>query len=101
MTWAQFEALAVEMSGLSPAEQAAHPMAAFVMAVSIWSSRRAAGDKVTFAEVLDEPFEWVSVKQPQDRSPGKRKGAKKAPAKKAAARPPRTSAQAAEHPESQ
>lgn len=83
MTWAQFEALTVEMSTLSEPEQAAHPLSSFVLAVSIWSSRRAAGDKVTFDEVLDEPFEWVEVATPQDHKPGKRQGAKKAPGKRA------------------
>lgn len=83
MTWAQAQDLNRELMALSPAERDEHPMAPFVLSVVIWSSRRAAGDAVTFAECLDASFEWVSVKQPQDRQPGKRKGAKKAPAKKA------------------
>lgn len=94
MTWAQAMELNQELAALPPEERDAHPMAAFVLSVVIWSSRRAAGDPVTFAECLDASFEWVEVKQPGDRKPGKSKGPKKAPAKKST----RTSAPAAESP---
>lgn len=99
MTWAAFEALARELDALTDAEREAHPMSAFVLSVTIWSSRRAAGDRITFDECLDEPFEWVEVAIPQDHKPGKRKGAKKAPAKKPSRPVTPTSAPADESPE--
>lgn len=88
MSWAQAQSLSAEIAALPPEERDDHPMGPFVLAVVIWSSRRAAGDAITFSECLDASFEWVETKRPQDRKPGKRKGAKKAPAKKAAAKRP-------------
>lgn len=87
-TWSQFEKLAREVEALTEDEREEHPMAPFVLAVTIWSSRRAAGDKISFDECLDEDFEWVAIKRPTDREPGKRKGAKKAPAKKSPRKAP-------------
>ena len=90
MTWGQAQALNQELMALDAKARDEHPMAGFVLAVVIWSSRRAAGDTITFSECLDASFEWVETKRPQDHKPGKRKGAKKAPAKKATKRPSRT-----------
>lgn len=86
ITWAQAQALAQELSALDAEERNAHPKWSFILAVLVWSSRRAAGDEITFSDCLDAPFEPVTVKQPGDRKPGKRSGAKKAPAKKKATR---------------
>jgi hypothetical protein len=94
MTWSQFQDHLNEMEALDEEERAAHPLSDFVMTVLIWISRRAAGETVTYGECLDAPFEWVEMKVPQDRQPGKAKGAKKAPAKKST----RTSARAAAGP---
>lgn len=82
LPWAEFEDLAHELDALPEEERRKHPMGPFVLAVSVWASRRAAGDLITFGQCLDEPFEWVSVKQPGDRQPGKQKGPKKGPKKK-------------------
>lgn len=101
MSWSQAQSLTQELQALDPDVRDDHPMAPFVLAVVIWSSRRAAGDAITFGECLDASFEWVEVKQPGDRKPGKRNGAKRAPAKKSAKRPPRASAPDVEQPTDQ
>lgn len=79
IAWADVERYAAEIDGLPDDEKEAHPEFGFVMAVTIWSSRKAAGDKITFGECLDEPF--VMLEDPEDHQPGKspaRKGKKKA-----------------------
>lgn len=75
--WSEVEQYAQEIDALPESEQEDHPEFAFMMAVSIWASRRAAGDKITFGECLDEPFEVLpDTEDRQGKSPA-RKGAKK------------------------
>lgn len=93
--WSDVERVAHELETLPAKEADLHPEKLLVIAVTIWASRRLAGDQLTFGEAIDFPtshLEWLP--EPEDRKPGKGKGAKKAPAKKST----RTSAPAAAAP---
>jgi len=93
--WSDVERVAVEIAEMPPDEADAHPEKLLAIAVTIWATRRVAGDSVTFGEAIDFPMNAIDfLPDTEDRRPGKRKGAKTAPAKKA--RTPRASAPAAE-----
>ena len=94
--WSDVERVTAEMSGLTTAEADQHPEKLLLIAVTVWATRRIAGDAVTFGEAIDFPMNAIEfLPEPEDRKPGKRKGAaKKAPAKKST----RTSAAAVEQP---
>lgn len=83
-------------------ERANHPLTMWVLAVTIWSARRLAGDTVTFDQAVDIPFNQITfLPEPSDQlrpaNPTKgrpRKGSGPA-AKRAANRAPaKTSAKA-------
>lgn len=71
ITWHEVETAWAEIDGMTEKEADEHELADFLLAVSIWVSRRAAGDRVSFGQCLDDPFEWLPT--PTDREPGKPK----------------------------
>lgn len=81
--WSDVERISAELSELSTEEADQHPERLLIIAVTVWATRRTAGDQVTFGEAIDFPLSAIEfLPEPQDRKPGKRKGAaKKAPAK--------------------
>lgn len=52
-TWADVERIGNEMAEMPDQEALHHPDAMFITGVTIWASRRAAGDSVTFLEAID------------------------------------------------
>ena len=96
--WSDVERAAFEVASMTPAEADLHPDKLLVIAVTIWASRRMAGDLVTFGEAIDFPVKDIEfLPATEDRKPGKRNGARKAPAKKAS-KSTRTSAPVAAPP---
>jgi hypothetical protein len=57
LTWADVERIRAEMAGLeTDDERARHPDALVLTAVTVWASRLAAGESVTFDEVISVPL---------------------------------------------
>lgn len=57
-----------------------HPGSRLLTFVTIWVSRRAAGDDLSFADALDFPLSAIEyLPETADRKPGKGKGAKRSP----------------------
>lgn len=79
MTFDDVVAIFNRINALSDDEQEKDPDFYFLTCVLVWVSRLAVGDKITFSECLDEPFELIA-------NPGDRKGPQKAAAKKKAKR---------------
>lgn len=52
-TWADVERLGQALAEMTADEAGQHPDALFLTGVTIWASRRAAGDEVTFGEAID------------------------------------------------
>lgn len=66
LTYADIENLAVEVAALKPEEAAKHPQKLVLIAVTIWASRRAAGEKISFGDAIDVPLskiKWLPVTQ--------------------------------------
>ncbi|MCC7268778.1 MAG: hypothetical protein IT546_15770 [Caulobacteraceae bacterium] len=96
-TWADVERIAEEMSAADKDEAEKHPDALLMLGVTIWATRRIAGDEVTFGDAVDFPLSaLVWLPDTEDRKPGKgkaRKGSKSKPKASAAADvPPEPSA---------
>lgn len=89
--WADVERKAMEMGELDPKAAEQHPDALLVTAVTIWASRRIAGDQVTFGEAIDIKIkDLVFLPPTEDHRPNPtkpRKGStkKKSPARASAA----------------
>jgi hypothetical protein len=82
--WAQVEANAVAMSEGDAEANLADVDQLLMLAVTIWASRRAAGEDLTFAEAIDFPLtELEFLPQPQDHAP--KAASKKQPRKGSAA----------------
>jgi hypothetical protein len=78
ITWAEVTEMMEEWDDLSEEEAASHPNLYMVIGVTIWMSRRAAGEDLTFSEAVDVNLGDVDfIPDPEDRKPGKAKGAKK------------------------
>lgn len=86
-TWADVERVAEEMSEADKDEAEKHPDALLMLGVTIWATRRIAGDEVTFGDAVDFPLSsLVWLPDTEDRKPGKgkaRKGSKSKPKQKA------------------
>lgn len=81
--WSDVEQAGQEMAELSEADAERHPNKMLVIAVTIWIARRGAGEDLSFGEAIDFPMSAITfLADPEDRKPGKPKGAKKAPAKR-------------------
>lgn len=83
--WADVELAALDMSAMKTAREGlTHPMRNVVIAVTVWISRRAAGEDLSFSDAIDFPLAEVEfLPDPGDRKAGPTKGAaKKRPAKK-------------------
>lgn len=52
-SWADVERIGTEMADMTEEEAKRHPDAMFITGVTIWASRRSAGDEVTFLEAID------------------------------------------------
>lgn len=96
-TWADVERVSEEMSAADKDEAEKHPDALLMLGVTIWATRRIAGDEVTFGDAVDFPLSaLVWLPDTEDRKPGKgkaRKGSKSKPkASVAADVPPEPSA---------
>lgn len=81
--WSDVEEAAAEMQAMKTVGEASkHPRRNLVIAVTIWISRRAAGDDLSFGEAIDFPMSSVEfLPSAEDRKPGPTK-ARKGPAKK-------------------
>lgn len=86
-TWADVERVAEEMSEADKDAAEKHPDALLMLGVTIWATRRIAGDEVTFGDAVDFPLSaLVWLPDTEDRKPGKgkaRKGGKSKPKQKA------------------
>lgn len=96
-TWADVERVSEEMSAADKDEAEKHPDALLMLGVTIWATRRIAGDEVTFGDAVDFPLSALTwLPDTEDRKPGKgkaRKGSKSKPkASGAADVPPEPSA---------
>lgn len=70
MRVAQLRALGREMAELPEGERAEHPEALLMMGVGVWAARRAAGEKLTFAEAIDFPMStFTTLPSPKDHAP--------------------------------
>lgn len=86
ITWADIERISSEMAGLSDKKASQHPEAMIMTGVSIWASRRAAGDDVTFEEAVDIPVsEIVWLEGPKDHKPSAK--ARRSPSARPAKKP--------------
>jgi hypothetical protein len=74
--WSDIERIASEAADLPDGEE--HPDALLLVGVTIWASRRAAGDDVTFEQSIDFPLKDLSfLPSPTDREePGPTKARK-------------------------
>lgn len=90
LTWVDVERIAQEIQdaveeaksqGKSPQEAATHPDALLMFGVTVWISRRMAGESVTLDQATDVPLtsiELIEARQaPKDHMPKKRKAAAK------------------------
>lgn len=78
VTWADIERAGREIQNLPDAEVGAHPMYPLTLGAAIWLSMRAAGEDVTFAEALKVKASDIDLlPEPEDKKPGKPKGATK------------------------
>ena len=75
--WPDIERLAQVFDGLTEAEAEAHPDKLLLIGVTIWVSRRVAGEDLAFGDAIDIPLSQLEfIPDPEDRKPGKAKGAK-------------------------
>lgn len=89
LSWGEVEAWASEIEALPDDKQQLHQRFMLVNAVSLWATRRAAGDILTFSEALDTPMtQIVPVPETADHKP-KVAQAGKARARKGTAAPAR------------
>lgn len=65
---ADIQAMANRIDSMKTDQQRGeHPDAPWVIAVTVWASRRLAGEKLTFSEAVDVPMkDLVFLKEPQD-----------------------------------
>lgn len=76
--WSDIERIATEWDALSVEEAETYPEKMTMIAVTIWVSRRVAGEDVTLDQALDIPLNSLDfLPEPEDKKPGKPKGAKK------------------------
>lgn len=73
MTWPDLTTMIVKLSTIEdPQARAAHPDAMWSLAVTIWASRRAAGEDVTVAQAADfrmSDLQWVDEKPEPEADP--------------------------------
>lgn len=76
-TWADVEQLAAEIQAADDDAAENHPDKMLMIGVTVWASRRVAGDDVTFGEAIDVPLSAIEfLPEPGDRKPGKAKAHK-------------------------
>jgi hypothetical protein len=105
ITWKDVERINQEFAELTAEEADNHPQAVLMVALTIWASRRVAGDDVSLDEAIDIPLSSIDFGTPpeeparptQPRKAGAKKGAQKSgnPAKRAASAQPAARAAAA------
>lgn len=93
LSWGDIEPLFAQVEALKDeTEKRRHPGTLWLLALTIWASRRAAGETVSFGECIDIPLERVDfIADPQDRLGGEGKDPRKARPRRAsvpAAKPP-------------
>lgn len=89
--WNDIERISTEINAMSTDEAEAHPSKLLMFAVTVWVSRRLAGEDLSFGEAIDIPLSSVTVlADPSDRQ------AKANPTKE---RKPKVSAPAGDPPE--
>jgi len=85
--WSDVERIGCEMAALDEDAAEAHPGKMLMIGVTVWASRRLAGEQVSLEEAVDIPVKSISfLPATEDRKPGPtkaRKGPPKSPAKKA------------------
>jgi hypothetical protein len=69
LTWGELGAMSQALDGLaSDAERERHPDAPWILAVTIWATRRIAGEDLSFGDAIDFPMrELKFLPEPQDR----------------------------------
>jgi hypothetical protein len=76
--WSDVERISAEFDAMSEAEAENHPDKLLMIGVTVWVSRRASGEDLSFGDALDFPISSLDfLPEPEDRKPGKPKGAKK------------------------
>lgn len=68
-TWADVERIGNEMADLEEEAAKQHPDAMFITGVTIWASRRAAGDQVSFLEAIDVKLKDLQFVPPKEEAP--------------------------------
>lgn len=85
-TWGEIEQVAQEFQGLKPDEAIDHPRAFFMIGLTVWASRCAAGEHIRFSEAVDVAIDEIEfLADPGDDAP---KGKAKAGSAKRGARKP-------------
>ena len=76
-TWADVERIATEIANLDENGAHAHPDLLLLLGVTIWASRRKAGENISFADAIDVPMTQILfLKSVEDRKPGPTKARK-------------------------
>lgn len=69
-TWADVERISAEIAALDENSVGTHPDMMLMVGVTVWASRRQAGDDVTFEQAVDVPLsKIVWLESPKDRQP--------------------------------
>ena len=113
-TWADVERVSGGDVRADKDEAEKHPDALLMLGVTIWATRRIAGDEVTFGDAVDFPLSaLVWLPDTEDRKPGKGKARKgqqveaqrlpggrrpPSPARRRHRRPPNSSPRTSRHP---
>lgn len=100
--WSDVERIAGEFDAMTEAEAEGHPDKLLMIGVTVWASRRGAGEDLSFGDALDFPLSQLDfLPEPEDRKPGKPKGSKgpkKATQRSEVAESPAEPSEAAETP---
>ncbi len=88
MTWSQIQAMMSALEGVSAEEFGGHDHAPWVIALTIYASRTAAGESLSFAEAIDFPMGDLKIlPAPADRSASARPTKARPGSGRAAAKP--------------
>lgn len=89
-TWSDIETAGQELGKLPEAQAQQHPMALLLFAVTVWASRRAAGEVIRFTDAIDFPMSQITfLSDPGDhKKAGPTKARKGTQAKKTAGKKP-------------
>lgn len=86
VSWPDIEQAVDQISAMKTDEAGNHPEFLTVIAVTIWVSRRLAGEDLAFGDAIDVPMGKLKfLPEPEDRKPNPTKGAAKKSSRKVSA----------------